>query len=150
MSTTIGLSSPTCSVRGDRKFTVTYSYKNVGTKPIRALVRVWSDFCNGFEARDLHTRRCRGLPPTRLGEDFDEEAIDLEDTELINLAPGQTTSRSYMFSTGEKLRGYIHSDMYKLEVGKKYALGLRPRRWRWTFADNLPADIEGQSGLISK
>ena len=152
VSTTISLSSHTCSIHGDPEFTVTHTHSNIGTKPIWALVRLCSDYCNGFEARDplAKNRRRRGLPPTMLGDEWDEDALDLKDTELINIDPGQTMSRSYTFSVGPKLGGFISSDMYKLEVGKKYVLGLRPRRWRWIFANHVPVDVEGNSGIAGE
>ena len=78
-----------------------------------------------------------------LGDEWDEYALDLNDTELVKLDAGQATSRNYTFSVNEKLNGFISTDMYKPDVGKKYVLRLYPRRWRWSFADDLPADIEG-------
>ena len=151
VSTTISLSSPTCSIHGDPEFTVTYAHENIGTKPIWALVRLWSDYCNGFEARDPQERnRRRGLPPTMLADEWDEDALDLKDTERIHLDPGQTMSKSYTFSAGEKLDGFISSDMYKLEVGKNYVLGLRPQRWRWIFVNDLPAHVEGDGGIAGE
>ena len=92
----------------------------------------------------------RGLPPTRLGNEFDEEAIDLEDTELIYPDPGKIIARSYTYDIQNKLNGFISSDMYKLEVGMQYLLRLRPRRWRWMYDHYLPEDIEGYSAIVGE
>lgn len=155
VSTMVSLSSPTCSVHGNPEFTVTYAHENTGTKPIWALVRLWTDYCNGFIARAHNPqtpreKRPRGLPPTILADEWDEDALDLNDTELIKLNPGQTMSRSYTFSVDEKLNGFISSDMYKLEVKRKYVLRLHPRRWRWIFVNALPADVEGDDEIAGE
>ena len=149
VSSTVSLSSPTCSITGNPEFTVTYTHENISTKPICALVRVWADYCNGFQARDpLQKYRPRGLPPTMLADEWDEDALDLNDTELVRLDPGQSMSRNYTFSVSKKLDGFIHNDMYKLEVGKKYVLCLREQRWRWVFAEDLPESVEGDDGAV--
>ena len=151
VSTSICVSSPSCSISGAPAFTTTYTHKNVGTKAIWALVRLWSDYCNGFVSHDLqnHNRR-RGLPPTILSDDWDEEALDLKDTELWKLDPGQVISKSYTFTVNKKLDGFISSDVYKYEVGKKYLLDLCPRRWRWVFADDLPNDAKADREITGE
>ena len=85
-----------------------------------------------------------------LGDNWDEDALDLTDTELLRLEPGQTISRSYTLCVSEKVDGFIPSDMYKLEVGKRYILGLLPRRWRWIYAEDLPEDVDEDCGLVGE
>ena len=85
-----------------------------------------------------------------MGDEWDEEALDLKDTELINFIPGQSLSSSYIFSAIEKVDGFISSDMYKFEVGKKCVLRLRPRRWRWMFEEELSEDVWDDRGLAGK
>jgi hypothetical protein len=85
-----------------------------------------------------------------LGDEWDENALDLKDTELWKLDPGQVVSKSYTFAVNKKLDGFISSDVYKYEVGKKYLLDVCPRRWRWAFADDLPKDARGVRAITGE
>lgn len=151
VTTSISVSSPTCPCSGVPAFTASYTHQNIGTQSISALVRRWSHYCNGFIANHPQKgSRRRGLPPTMLSDEWDEVALDLEDTELVNLDPGQTMSRSDTFSAVAKLDGFVSSDMCKLEVGKKYTLRLMRQRWRWKFASDIPVHIHTDHGLIGR
>ena len=73
-----------------------------------------------------------------LQDEFDEEVLDIEDTELVRLEFREKYTAKYTFLTTPKLNGIIHSDVRNLAVGKAYKITLRHPRWRWMFEKDMP------------
>ena len=151
VTTVIHMSTSTCSLSGDPPFTVSYTHENTGTEPIWTLASRFSNFCNGFAAREYPDgERRRGLVSLINSSEWDDDALDLEDTELVKLDPGQAMCRSYTLSAVEKRPPYILSDMHKFEVGHQYKLWLDLQRWRWMFAREVPEEILDDQKLAGK
>ena len=143
--TAISTSAPTCSLKGEPPFTVITKYENTGSRSICALVRLYSHHGSGIEIRDPSRNHRRiGPPSTMIQDDFDEEAQDLEDTQLVRLEPGQTFETSYTFSVVPKLDGIRNSDVRNMVVGNTYVITLKKRRWRWVFEDEMPHGLDDE------
>ena len=139
VSTTLDLSSSTCPRKGEPPFTVTTIYECTTAQPLWALVRLYSHCCGGVQIRDPDRKNRRiGPPGTMLQHEFDEELLDIEDTELVRLELGYKYLTKYTFSTTPKLNGITHSDVRNLVIGKAYTVTLRRPRWRWMFEKDMP------------
>jgi hypothetical protein len=138
VSTTLTTSSPTCSLIGEPPFTATTTYERTTSRPIWALVRLFTDFGGGIEIRDpVRKHRQVGARSTIIADEWDEHALDLDDTALVWLESGQTFSTLYTVSVVPKVNGLRDSDVKHLVVGNTYEITLRKRRWRWMFEDEM-------------
>ncbi len=143
VSTTVVISPSTCSLSGSPPFRAITEYECTASKPIWALVSLWADFSGGIEIRDpLRKHRRIGGGSIIDADEWDEEALDLEDTALIRLEPGQKFSTSYTVSVVPKADGLRDSDTKHMVPGNTYVITLRKRRWRWIFQDEMAQDID--------
>ena len=127
---------------GEPPFKAITEYECTVSKPIWALVRLFTDFSGGIEIRDpLRKHRRIGGLSSIVADEWDEDALDLEDTELVRLEPGQKFSTSYTISVVPKAGGLMASDMRHMVPGNTYEITLRAQRWRWMFEDEM-ADID--------
>ncbi|ORY13172.1 hypothetical protein BCR34DRAFT_586697 [Clohesyomyces aquaticus] len=141
VSTSIALSSSHCSLNGKPPFTVSTTYKNTGTRPIWALIRLFKEHAAGIVLRDPLRQHWIGrvhLPPTSYGDHDGEDDSDSKDTELVRLNPADTFSTSYTFSVLRKVDGILGSDMEKLSKGGQYEVRLDERMWKWMFEEIMP------------
>jgi len=142
ISTILTASQSTCSLSGEPPFTATTEYECTASKPIWALVRLFTDYGGGIEIRDPQRKhRQIGARSTIIADEWDEEALDLENTELVRLEPGQKFSTSYTVSVVPKAGGLRDSDTKYMVQGNTYEITLRKRRWRWMFEDEMAGDI---------
>jgi hypothetical protein len=142
VSTTVTTSPSTCSLSGEPPFKAITEYECTASKPIWALVRLFTDFSGGIEIRDpLRKHRRIGGVSSIVADEWDEDALDLEDTELVRLEPGQKFSTSYTISVVPKADGLRDSDIRHMVPGNTYEITLRKQRWRWMFEDDMPEDI---------
>jgi hypothetical protein len=82
VSTTLKISSPTCSIDGEPPFTVTNEQECTTSNPIWVFIRPFTDVGNGLEIRDPQRKHRRiGARSTMIADEWDEEALDLNDTE---------------------------------------------------------------------
>lgn len=110
-------------------FTATTTYECTTSRPNWALIRLYTHFGGGIEIRDpLHKNRRRGPTCTIIEDDWDEEALDLEDTQLIRLEPGQKFSTSYTVSVVPMVDGLRSADVKGMVKGNLYNITLRKRR----------------------
>lgn len=138
VSTTLTTSSPTCALNGKPPFTATTTYECTTSRPIWALIRLFTDFGGGIEIRDPQRKHRRmGPPSTIVADEWDTDALDLDDTVLVRLEPNQKFSTSYTFSVVPKASGIVHSDVRHMAKGNTYEITLRRRRWRWMFEDEM-------------
>ena len=86
-----------------------------------------------------------GPPSTMIDDEFDSDLLDVQDTELVWLEPGQTFSTGYTFAVTPKMSGIRPSDVHSLTAGNTYEITLQKRRWRWMFDDELPADLDNEA-----
>ena len=146
VATTLSLSEPTCSRKGDPPFVVTITHRSTAPRPIWALVYRFTDWVWGIEVRDLEHHHRRG--PSRLWlayAQFDEDPDLREDTSLERLEPGQSLEMAYTFSVERKFKDFP-SDVHKLQDGQRYEVTLRKRRWWWMFEDEMPMDCTTDDG----
>ena len=142
ISTILTTSPSTCSLSGEPPFTATTEYECLGSKPIWALIRLFTDFGGGIEIRDPQRKHRKiGARSTIIADEWDEEALDLEDTELVRLEPGQRFSTVYTVSVVPKAGGLRASDTKHMVPGNTYEITLMRRRWRWMFEDEMDGDI---------
>jgi len=78
-----------------------------------------------------------GPQSTIIADEWDDVALDLDDTELVRLELGQKFSTSYTFSVVPKADGLRNSDVRNMVKGNTYEITLRRRRWRWMFEDEM-------------
>lgn len=143
VSTSLSISSPTCSLDGEPPFTVTTTYECTSSRPIWAIVRLFRYFSCGIIIRDPQRRNHRRIGPTStiISDDWDEDDLNLEDSELIRLELGQKHSIPYTISVVPKARGLRASDVYLMVKGNTYDIGLRKRRWMWMFEDEMGGEM---------
>lgn len=152
ISTILTTSASTCSLSGEPPFTATTEYECTAHKPIWALVRLFSQCGGGIEIRDpLRKHRKIGARSTIIADEYDEDALDLADTELVRLEPGQKFATAYTVSVVPKAGGLRDSDTKYMVQGNNYEITLMKRRWRWMFEDEMVGDIgEGERREILK
>jgi hypothetical protein len=137
LSATLAISSPTCSLSGKPPFVATVTYKNITSCPIWTLISRFSDFGDGLRIRDpTRNNRRIGPTPSMIQDEWDDYALDLEDTEAIRLGPDETWSRPYTFSTVKKAGGLRNSDTYAMKAGNEYTLDMGTR-CRWMYEDEM-------------
>jgi hypothetical protein len=142
ISTILTTSHSTCSLSGEPPFTATTEYECTASKPIWALIRLFTDYGGGIRIRDPQRKhRQIGARSTIIADEFDEDALGLEDTELVCLEPGQKFSSSYTVSVVPKAGGLRDSDTKHMVQGNTYQITLRKRRWRWMFEDEMAGGI---------
>lgn len=140
VATTLSVSAPTCSRKGDPPFVVTIKHQSTSPRPIWALVYRFSEWCCGIEIRDLEHHRRRG--PSPLWAAYTQVDVDpdpRDDASLEHLVSGQSLEIAYTFCVERKL-GAFPSDVQKLKDGQRYQITLRQRMWWWMFEDEMPAD----------
>lgn len=144
VATTLATSSPTLHLSGTPAFTATTTHTNTSARALWALVRAWAPFGRGIAIRDP-ARRGRRVGPTStlVGDEWDAEALDREDSVLVRLGPGEAWASAYTVETGAKARGLRGSDVMACRAGGVYEVGLRRRRWRWMWEDEMG---EGEMG----
>jgi hypothetical protein len=89
-----------------------------------------------------------GARSTIIADEWDEHALDLDDTALVWLEPGQTFSTLYTVSVVPKVNGLRDSDVKHLVVGNTYEITLRKRRWRWMFEDELGGGLSEEERRV--
>lgn len=137
--TSLSTSSPTCSLNGEPPFTVTTTYECTSSRPIWALVRLFEYVGCGIILRDPQRKNHRRIGPssTLIGDDWDEEAVTFEDSQLIRFQLGQKHSIPYTISVVPKVSGLSSSDVYLMVKGNTYEITLRTRNWKWMFEDEM-------------
>ncbi|KAL2060152.1 hypothetical protein VTL71DRAFT_9974 [Oculimacula yallundae] len=143
ISTILTTSYPTCALSGQPAFTVTTTYECTASKPIWALVRLWADYSGGIEIRDPQRNHRRiGGGSTLIADEWDEDALDLEDTSLVRLEPGQKFSTQYTVSVVPKADGLRNSDIRLMVPGNTYEITIKKQRWRWMFEDEMDKEMD--------
>jgi hypothetical protein len=157
VSTTLTTSSPTLSLDGQPPFVAITEYECTTSKPIWALVGLFTHVGNGILIRD--PQRLVSGKPRRIGptstiyeDDWDDKALDLEETELVRLEPGRKFSTSYTISVVPKVDGLRGSDTYAMVKGNTYEISLRKRRWRWMYENGMGEGLSKEEWreLLSK
>ncbi|KAI9860132.1 MAG: hypothetical protein M1813_006242 [Trichoglossum hirsutum] len=142
ISTTLAISSQTCFINGEPPFTATTTYECTASRPIWSLVRLFTDFGGGIQIYDLERKHRRiGPTSTIIADEWDGDALDLDDTALVRLEPGQTFSTSYTLSVVPKADGLRNSDVKNMVKGNTHEVGLRRRRLRWMFEDEMGGEM---------
>jgi len=159
VSTTVSTSSPHCFLTGEPPFIINTTYECTTSRPIWALILQDSERGGGTEIRDperLSHGNPRRVGPTSivlctdgmLGSEMDR--VEIEDSILLRLEPGQKFSTYYKISAVERKRGF-GSDMRMMSREKSYKVTLRQRCWRWMFEDEMgDLDENGRRGLLKK
>jgi hypothetical protein len=141
VSSSVSVSSNTCSLTGEPPFTITTTYECITSHPISALIYQNSEWGNGAEIRDPE-RRCRRVGPTSIRyctdgwEDEDWDRYEIEDSILLRMEPGQKFSTCYVVSAETRMPGF-GSDMRSFKENKTYKVTLRERTWRWMYEDEM-------------
>lgn len=153
IATTLTTTSPTCALSGTPPFTTITTHLNTSPSPLWALVRLYTDFSGGIEIRDLSRKHRRiGGGSTIIADEWDEEALDLEDTQLVRLGPGEVFETRYTICLGSKAGRLRGSDVKMMVEGGNYEVTARKRLWRWMFEEEMGGELseEERRGMLSE
>jgi hypothetical protein len=126
---------------GDPPFIISTTYECTTSRPIWALIFLWSEDGEGTIIRDPE-RRNRVVGPASIRyctdgwEDEDFERYEIEDSLMLRMEPGRRFSTCYKMSTEPREPGF-GTDMKCLKEGKSYGITLRVRKWRWMYEDEM-------------
>lgn len=141
VTTSLRTSSNTLALDGQPPFVTTTEYECITAKPIWALVGLFTHKGKGVEIRDperVSQGKARRIGPTStlISDEIDLRALELQESELVRLEPGQTYSAIYAISVFPHSI-LTNSDTRPMKKGNTYIIGLRRRKWRWMFEDEL-------------
>lgn len=81
---------------------------------------------------------------TMVADEWDDIALDLGDTELVRIEPGQKHITPYTLSVVPFMGGLRGSDTKMMAKGMRYEIILDKRRWSWMFEDEMERGEEGR------
>jgi hypothetical protein len=145
VTTSLRTSSTSLALDGQPPFVTTTEYECITAKPIWAMVGLFTHRGKGVEIRDparVFGGKAKRIGPTStiIPDEWDELALELEETELVRLEPGQKFSTTYtMRVVPYSLRS---ADTHAMQKGKPYIISLRTRKWRWVLEDELEEGLD--------
>jgi hypothetical protein len=80
-------------------------------------------------------------PFPTMQDEWDQEKVDFEDSELVRLEPGESFETAYTFRVVERPLSYERSDVKYMRDGGTYWMELGHRKCWWMYADDVGKDL---------
>jgi hypothetical protein len=142
------VSPSTCSISGAIPFKVIKSYTCTSIRPTWFLFTLYSEWAHELVVRDPNHPKGKyhrvGPFFTWSQDEWDQEEIDIQDTELVRLEPGEKFETEYVFRIKPRPLSTETSDVKNMKADRPYWIEVGHAKCWWICADDLKENLTSE------